>query len=69
MADLKPVFFDQRRVRWRRARRTLEVAGGTLTLVLFVFLWNVARRPDLLTTLLLMTDEEDGAAPMSRPVW
>jgi cellulose synthase/poly-beta-1,6-N-acetylglucosamine synthase-like glycosyltransferase/spore germination protein YaaH/peptidoglycan/xylan/chitin deacetylase (PgdA/CDA1 family) len=47
VADLKPVFFDQQRLRWRRTRRTLEVAGASLTLVLLVFLWNVARRPDL----------------------
>jgi peptidoglycan-N-acetylglucosamine deacetylase len=47
VAELKPVFFDQQRIRWRRTRRALEVAGAALTLVFLVFLWNVARRPDL----------------------
>ncbi|MFN8091811.1 MAG: glycosyltransferase [Vicinamibacteria bacterium] len=68
MADLKPVFFDQRRVRWRRARRTLEVAGGTLTLVLFVFLWNVARRPDLPGLMLPDTRPALHAIRRSRPL-
>jgi cellulose synthase/poly-beta-1,6-N-acetylglucosamine synthase-like glycosyltransferase/peptidoglycan/xylan/chitin deacetylase (PgdA/CDA1 family)/spore germination protein YaaH len=47
LADLKPVFFDQQRSRWRRTRRVVEILGAAVTLVLVVFLWNVARRPDL----------------------
>jgi cellulose synthase/poly-beta-1,6-N-acetylglucosamine synthase-like glycosyltransferase/peptidoglycan/xylan/chitin deacetylase (PgdA/CDA1 family)/spore germination protein YaaH len=47
VADLKPVFFDQRRTRWRRTRRALEVLGASLIVVLFAFLWNVSQRPDL----------------------
>ncbi len=68
MAELKPVFFDQRRVRWRRTRRTLEVVGGTLTLVLLVFLWNVARRPDLPGLMLPDTRPALHAIRQSRPL-
>jgi len=43
----KPVFFDEKRKRWRRTRRVGEAASALLTLVLVVFLLNVSRRPDL----------------------
>ncbi len=43
----KPVFYDEKKARWRRARRLGEVAGAVLTAVLVVFLVNVVRRPDL----------------------
>ena len=47
MAPHKPVFLDEHRVRWRRARRAGELTGALLSVVLLVFLVNVARRPDL----------------------
>jgi cellulose synthase/poly-beta-1,6-N-acetylglucosamine synthase-like glycosyltransferase/peptidoglycan/xylan/chitin deacetylase (PgdA/CDA1 family)/spore germination protein YaaH len=43
----KPVFLDERRVRWRRTRRAGELTSALLSLVLLMFLVNVARRPDL----------------------
>jgi cellulose synthase/poly-beta-1,6-N-acetylglucosamine synthase-like glycosyltransferase/peptidoglycan/xylan/chitin deacetylase (PgdA/CDA1 family)/spore germination protein YaaH len=43
----KPVFLDEKRKRWRRARRLVEFSSVVLTLLLVVFLVNVARRPDL----------------------
>jgi cellulose synthase/poly-beta-1,6-N-acetylglucosamine synthase-like glycosyltransferase/spore germination protein YaaH/peptidoglycan/xylan/chitin deacetylase (PgdA/CDA1 family) len=47
MPERKPIFYDQDRRRWRRTRRVLEITGGLFTLVLIVFLANVARNPDL----------------------
>src|SRR6202045_699460 len=47
MPERKPIFYDQDRRRWRRPRRVLEITGGLFTLVLIVFLANVARNPDL----------------------
>ena len=47
MVSHKPVFFDEKRSRWRRTRRTGEIASALLTLLLIVFLVNVSRRPDL----------------------
>lgn len=71
----KPVFFDERRRRWRRARRIGEIAGVLLTVLLLVFLANVARRPDL--PRLMLPDARPGlhsvreparaAAPRRRP--
>ena len=47
MPERKPIFYDQDRLRWRRTRRVLEIAGAFFTLVLIVFLVNVSRKPDL----------------------
>ena len=47
MGSHKPVFFDEKRARWRRTRRVGEIASALLTLLLIVFLVNVSRRPDL----------------------
>ena len=47
MPERKPIFYDQDRRRWRRTRRVLEVAGGLFTILLFIFLVNVIRNPDL----------------------
>ena len=47
MPSHKPVFFDEKRRRWQRMRRLGEILGGVLTLLLLVFLVNVARQPDL----------------------
>jgi len=43
----KPVFLDEKRIRWRRTRRAGEFVGAFLSVVLLLFLVNVARRPDL----------------------
>jgi cellulose synthase/poly-beta-1,6-N-acetylglucosamine synthase-like glycosyltransferase/spore germination protein YaaH/peptidoglycan/xylan/chitin deacetylase (PgdA/CDA1 family) len=43
----KPVFFDEKRERWRRARRVGEIASALLTVLLIAFLINVSRRLDL----------------------
>src|SRR5215472_16239968 len=47
MPERKPIFYDERRRRWRFTRRVLELAGGFFTLVLVVFILNVIRNPDL----------------------
>lgn len=47
MPESKPIFFDQKRRRWRRTRLALEIAGGIFTLALVVFLLNVVRSPEL----------------------
>jgi cellulose synthase/poly-beta-1,6-N-acetylglucosamine synthase-like glycosyltransferase/peptidoglycan/xylan/chitin deacetylase (PgdA/CDA1 family)/spore germination protein YaaH len=43
----KPVFLDERRIRWRRTRRLVEIMGAFLVVVGLVFLVNVARRSEL----------------------
>jgi len=43
----KPVFLDERRIRWRRTRRLVEVVGAFLGVVGIAFLVNVARRSEL----------------------
>ena len=47
MGSHKPVFFDEQRARWRRARRAGELASALLTILLIAFLVNVSRRLDL----------------------
>src|SRR6185437_3135166 len=47
MPERKPIFYDQERRRWRRARLLLEISGGIFTLVLIVFLVNLVRNPGL----------------------
>jgi peptidoglycan-N-acetylglucosamine deacetylase len=47
MPERKPIFFDQKRRRWRRTRLALEFAGGIFTVALIVFLLNVVRNPEL----------------------
>jgi cellulose synthase/poly-beta-1,6-N-acetylglucosamine synthase-like glycosyltransferase/spore germination protein YaaH/peptidoglycan/xylan/chitin deacetylase (PgdA/CDA1 family) len=47
MPERKPIFYDQKRRRWKRTRRVLEIAGGIFTLVLLIFLINVLRNPNL----------------------
>jgi cellulose synthase/poly-beta-1,6-N-acetylglucosamine synthase-like glycosyltransferase/spore germination protein YaaH/peptidoglycan/xylan/chitin deacetylase (PgdA/CDA1 family) len=47
MPERKPIFYDEDRRRWRRTRRVLEITGGLFTLVLIIFLVNVARKPEL----------------------
>jgi cellulose synthase/poly-beta-1,6-N-acetylglucosamine synthase-like glycosyltransferase/peptidoglycan/xylan/chitin deacetylase (PgdA/CDA1 family)/spore germination protein YaaH len=65
----KPVFFDEKRRRWRRARRLGEILGGVLTLVLLVFLVNVARQPNLPQLMLPETKSLlHGVRERTRPV-
>ncbi|HVB57284.1 MAG TPA: glycosyltransferase [Candidatus Acidoferrales bacterium] len=47
MPERKPIFYDEERRRWRRTRRVLEITGALFTLVLVIFLLNVARKPEL----------------------
>src|ERR1700723_522939 len=47
MVERKPIFYDQERLRWRRTRRVLEIAGGLFTLILIVFIVNVFHKPVL----------------------
>src|SRR5579875_1067671 len=47
MPESKPIFFDQKRKRWRRTRLAMEIAGAIFTLALIVFLLNVMRNPEL----------------------
>ncbi len=47
MPERKPIFYDEERRRWRRTRRALEITGALFTLILVVFLLNVARSPEL----------------------
>jgi cellulose synthase/poly-beta-1,6-N-acetylglucosamine synthase-like glycosyltransferase/peptidoglycan/xylan/chitin deacetylase (PgdA/CDA1 family)/spore germination protein YaaH len=59
MADRKPIFYDHRRRRWRYTRRALEISGALFALVVVIFLFDVARKPDLPGLLL----------PDSRPLY
>ncbi len=59
MSDRTPIFYDHRRRRWRYTRRALEISGALFTLVVVVFLFDVARKPDLPGLLL----------PDSRPLY
>jgi cellulose synthase/poly-beta-1,6-N-acetylglucosamine synthase-like glycosyltransferase/peptidoglycan/xylan/chitin deacetylase (PgdA/CDA1 family)/spore germination protein YaaH len=47
VSERKPIFYDERRRRWRRTRRFLEVSGGVFTLLLVTFFFNVIKKPDL----------------------
>jgi cellulose synthase/poly-beta-1,6-N-acetylglucosamine synthase-like glycosyltransferase/spore germination protein YaaH/peptidoglycan/xylan/chitin deacetylase (PgdA/CDA1 family) len=47
MAERTPIFYDQRRRRWWYTRRALEISGAFFTLVIVVFLFDVARKPNL----------------------
>jgi spore germination protein YaaH len=59
MAERKPIFYDHRRRRWRYTRRLLEISGALFALVVVIFLFDVARKPDLPGLLL----------PDSRPLY
>ncbi|HLV95673.1 MAG TPA: glycosyl hydrolase family 18 protein, partial [Candidatus Acidoferrales bacterium] len=47
MPERKPIFYDQKRRRWRRTRLILELGGAFFTLVLIIFLIDVGRNPEL----------------------
>src|ERR1035437_9637761 len=42
MKERGPIFYDAQRVRWRFPRRTLEVSGALLTLLLAYFFITIA---------------------------
>jgi len=42
MKERRPIFYDAERVRWRRTRRTMEVSGALLTLLLAYFFVTIA---------------------------
>jgi cellulose synthase/poly-beta-1,6-N-acetylglucosamine synthase-like glycosyltransferase/peptidoglycan/xylan/chitin deacetylase (PgdA/CDA1 family)/spore germination protein YaaH len=47
MKERKPIFYDERQRRWRRMRRTMEVVGVLLSLLLLNFVASVFINPDL----------------------
>src|SRR5262245_20025814 len=47
MKERRPIFYDEQRVRWRFTRRTLEVSGVLLTLLLVYFFVTIAVSVDL----------------------
>jgi cellulose synthase/poly-beta-1,6-N-acetylglucosamine synthase-like glycosyltransferase/spore germination protein YaaH/peptidoglycan/xylan/chitin deacetylase (PgdA/CDA1 family) len=52
MKERSPIFYDAERVRWRRTRRTMEVSGALLTLLLVYFFFSIAASVDLPAALL-----------------
>ena len=59
MKERRPIFYDAERVRWRRTRRVLEVAGALLTLLLAYFFVSIAASVELPAELL----------PNTRPIY
>ncbi len=47
MAERKPIFYDEQRLRWRWTRRVLEISGALFTVIVVVFFLNVIRKVDL----------------------
>src|SRR5258708_3199131 len=47
MKERRPIFYDEERVRWRFTRRTLEISGALLTLLLIYFFVTIAVSVDL----------------------
>ena len=47
MKERGPIFYDAERVRWRRTRRTMEISGALLTLLLSYFFVTIAASVDL----------------------
>jgi cellulose synthase/poly-beta-1,6-N-acetylglucosamine synthase-like glycosyltransferase/peptidoglycan/xylan/chitin deacetylase (PgdA/CDA1 family)/spore germination protein YaaH len=62
MKERRPIFYDAERVRWRRTRRTLEVAGALLTLLLAYFFVTIAVSVELPAGLL--PDTKPGYHPL-----
>jgi len=52
MKERSPIFYDAERVRWRRTRRTMEISGALLTLLLVYFFFSIAASVDLPAALL-----------------
>jgi len=47
MKERRPIFYDEERVRWRFTRRTLEISGALLTLLLVYFFVTIVVSVDL----------------------
>ena len=47
MKPRKPIFYDERRRRWRRTSRVIEITGAVLTLLLITFFISVLVSPSL----------------------
>src|SRR5258706_9890183 len=47
MKPRKPIFYDERRRRWRRTSRVLEICGAIFTLLIIVFFVSVLVSPSL----------------------
>jgi cellulose synthase/poly-beta-1,6-N-acetylglucosamine synthase-like glycosyltransferase/spore germination protein YaaH/peptidoglycan/xylan/chitin deacetylase (PgdA/CDA1 family) len=67
MAEGKPIFYDQKRRRWRWTRRVLEISGALFTLLVMVFFVSVIRRPNLPELLLPDTRPALHAIRSKRP--
>ena len=47
MKPRKPIFYDERRRRWRRTSRVLEISGAIFTFLLVTFFISVLTSPSL----------------------
>src|ERR1700733_7513697 len=47
MKPRKPIFYDERRRRWRRTSRVLEICGALFTLLVIVFFISILVSPRL----------------------
>src|SRR5689334_21878779 len=47
MKPRKPIFYDEKRRRWRRTSRILEICGAMFTLLVVVFFISVLVSPSL----------------------
>src|SRR5271155_225744 len=56
MKERRPIFYDEERVRWRRTRRTMEISGALLTLLLAYFFITIAVSVELPAGLLPSTN-------------
>lgn len=52
MDERKPIFYDHKRLRWRRTRRALEIGGILFSIILVIFFLTVINRVDLPSLLL-----------------
>src|ERR1700741_4777974 len=62
MKERRPIFYDAERVRWRFTRRTLEITGALLTLLLAYFFVTIAISVELPAGLL--PDTKPGYHPL-----
>src|SRR6516165_1030595 len=52
MKERSPIFYDAEKVRWRRTRRSMEIGGALLTLLLVYFFVTVAGSVEMPSSLL-----------------
>jgi peptidoglycan-N-acetylglucosamine deacetylase len=52
MKERKPIFYDAEKVRWRRTRRSMEISGVLLTMLLVYFFVTIAGSVELPSSLL-----------------